>query len=114
VGVAADAVLQAVQAVARGREHEHPAAPQLEVALAAPVEEQRVEDPEAKRDQRQADDPLHDRVDPLGQQGLEVQRQRAEGRDDCRVAERVERGQPDRPRLQRAEAGPPGTNRRIG
>ena len=47
-------------------------------------------------DERQADDPADDRIDPVGQERAEEQRGQAEDRDDRGVAEGVQRSEQDR------------------
>jgi hypothetical protein len=56
-----------VEAVPYSGEHKHPAAPHLELVACSEVTEDRVEQVSRQDDQRHADDPFHDRVDPVRQ-----------------------------------------------
>ena len=76
-------------------EHEHPTASQAELLAGAGVAVDRVHDPQAEHDERQADDPAHDRVEPIRQQRTEQQGREAEHDDDGTVAQRVQRPEPD-------------------
>ena len=109
------------QRVADAVEDEHPAAAQSERLAGAGVAVDRVEDPEPEADQRDADDPAHDRVQPIGQQRAERQRRDARGRSTTApwpsaysVPSRIgldllarQRSRPSGPRSRRARASPP-------
>ena len=95
--------LQAAPGVSSAIEDEHPAAAQTERAAAAGEPVDGVQDPDAKDDQRQPDDPAHDRIEPVRQQRPEGEGREPEGDDDDAVTDGVERAEADRLDLLRAE-----------
>jgi len=64
VGTAA-ARAQVAEGVPHRGKDQHPAALELKLLLTTEIADERVKDPRAKHQQRDADDTLHDGVDPL-------------------------------------------------
>ena len=87
--------LEATPAIADAVEHEHPPAPEPERVPGPGVAIHGVEDPRAESEQREPDDPTHDRVQPVGEERAERERGDPEGDDHRTVTQRVQRAQPD-------------------
>ena len=94
-------------------EHEHPPAAEAEGGAAAGVAVDGEQDPQPEGHQGDADDPAHDRVQPVREDRAEPQRREPEGDHDRAMAERVQRAEADRLDLVGAEPGrPDGGHRR--
>jgi hypothetical protein len=70
----------------------------------------RVQHPDTKDHEREADDPAHDRVEPIGEQRTEQDRGDTEHDHDEPVADRVQRSEPDRFALLRQLPAADGSN----
>ena len=89
--------------VAHAVEDEHPAAAESEARHRA-RSGRRSRAPQPEEDERQADDPAHYRVQPVGQDRPEGEGGDPERDDDRAVAQRVQRAQLDRLDLLTSEA----------
>jgi hypothetical protein len=63
------------------------------------------EDPDAQEQERQANHAAHERVDPVGQDRSELQRDEPQREHDDRVPQRVQRAEHDRPAPLEGEPG---------
>ena len=108
--VAMEPGLEAAPAVTDAVEHEHPSAAQAKRLPTAGVSVDRVHDPESECDKGQADDPTHQRVEPIRQERPEGQSGNPKHDDDRPVAQGIQRAKTDRIHLAGNESGP--THRR--